>query len=61
MSYIKSQPKAERDIMVWIRNIERSVYLMPFELDWKWIRNNHVYYYVLNGMSDWKYYRLLYQ
>ena len=46
MSYVESPPMGQGEIVVWIRNIEGAVHLVPLEPNQKWVVNNWVDYYV---------------
>ena len=52
MSYVESPPMGQGEIVVWIRNIEGVVNLVPLEPDQRWVVNNRVDYHVRNAMND---------
>ena len=52
MSYIDSRPMGEGDMVIWIRNIEGAVHLVPLEPDRKWVVNNLLYHHIWNEMND---------
>ena len=52
MSYVESPPMEQGEIVVWIRNIEGAVHLVPLELNQRWVVNNRVDYHIWNDMND---------
>ena len=52
MSYVESPPMGQGEMVVWIRNIEGAVHLVPLELNQRWVVNNRVDYHVWNEMND---------
>ena len=52
MSYVESPPMGQGEIVVWIRNIEGVVHLVPLELNHRWVVNNRIDYHVWNKMND---------
>ena len=52
MSNVESRPMGEGEMVIWIRNIEGAVHLVPLEPDRKWVVNNLVNYHIWNEMND---------
>ena len=52
ISYVESPPMEQEDIVVWIRNIEGAVHLVPLEPNQRWVVNSRIDYHIWNEMND---------
>ena len=52
MSYVESHSGEKGGSVVWVRNIEGAVHLVPLEPERKWVVNNRVDYHVWNEIND---------
>ena len=52
MSYVESLPMGQKEIVVWIQNIEGALHLGLREPNQRWVMNKQVDYHIWNKMND---------